>query len=71
MGWTYGKKVYNDGSRYEGNFYDGLRHGEGIYYYTTYENSQITKIDIRKENIQKSELIRYPFRYKGEIFEEN
>ena len=44
---------------------------DGIYYYTTYENAQITKIDMRKENIQKSELIRYPFRYEGEIYEEN
>lgn len=29
----YGIYVWNDGSRYEGNFKDGKRAGEGIYYY--------------------------------------
>ena len=32
---------------------------KGIYYYTTYDNHQITAIDMNKENLDKEELIRY------------
>ena len=32
---------------------------KGIYYYKTYENSQITGIDMYKENLEGSELISY------------
>ncbi len=32
---------------------------KGIYYYTTYENSQITGIDMYKENLDGSELINF------------
>ena len=32
----------------------------GIYYYTTYENHQITAVDMHRENLDGSELIRYP-----------
>ena len=33
---------------------------KGIYYYTTYENSQITGIDMRKEDLEGTEVIIYP-----------
>lgn len=33
---------------------------KGIYYYTTYENSQITGIDMRRENLDSALLISYP-----------
>ena len=33
---------------------------EGIYYYTTYENRQITAVDMKKENPDSSSLVRYP-----------
>ena len=33
---------------------------KGIYYYTTYDNHQITAIDMHKENLNGNELIRYP-----------
>lgn len=33
---------------------------KGIYYYTTYENRQITAIDMRRENLAGSDLVRYP-----------
>jgi len=33
---------------------------KGIYYYTTYENHQITAINMHKENLESSLLIRYP-----------
>ena len=33
---------------------------KGIYYYTTYDNHQITAIDMHKENLNSESLIRYP-----------
>ena len=38
---------------------------KGIYYYTTYDNHQITAIDMHKENLDGESLIRYPL-IKGE-----
>ena len=38
---------------------------KGIYYYTTYDNHQITAIDMNKENLDGQELIRYKL-IKGE-----
>ncbi len=33
---------------------------KGIYYYTTYENSQITAVDMHREDLEGTELICYP-----------
>ena len=33
---------------------------KGIYYYTTYDNHQITAVDMRKEDLNINKLIRYP-----------
>ncbi len=33
---------------------------KGIYYYTTYENSQITGVDMNKEDLDGSKIVRYP-----------
>lgn len=33
---------------------------KGIYYYTTYENSQITGIDMNKEDLENDQLIQFP-----------
>ena len=33
---------------------------KGIYYYTTYDNHQITAVDMHKENLDSKELISYP-----------
>ena len=33
---------------------------KGIYYYTTYENSRITGVDMHKENLDGTNLISYP-----------
>lgn len=33
---------------------------KGIYYYTTYENHQISAVDMNKENLDASEIVRYP-----------
>ena len=33
---------------------------KGIYYYTTYENHQISAVDMNRENLDASSLVRYP-----------
>lgn len=38
---------------------------KGIYYYTTYDNHQITAVDMNRENLDGNTLIRYPL-IKGE-----
>jgi len=32
----------------------------GIYYYRTYENSQISGVDMHRENLEDSRLVSYP-----------
>ena len=44
---------------------------KGIYYYTTYENSQITGVDMNKENLDSSELINYDLIKGQKIFMQN
>lgn len=41
---------------------------KGIYYYTTYENRQITGVDMHKENLDANALISYPLIKKQQIF---
>ncbi len=40
---------------------------KGIYYYTTYNNHQITAVDMHHENLDGSALIHYPMVKEGEI----
>lgn len=40
---------------------------KGIYYYRTYENSQITGVDMRKENLDGKHLIQYALVKKQKI----
>lgn len=44
---------------------------KGIYYYTTYENSQITAIDMYEEDLDGTELICYPLIEKQQIYWQN
>lgn len=44
---------------------------KGIYYYTTYENSQITGVDMHKENLEGSRLVSYPLLYGQQIRMQN
>ena len=39
----------------------------GIYYYTTYDNHQITAVDMYEKILDSSQLIRYPILSAGEI----
>ena len=43
----------------------------GIYYYTTYDNSQITAVDIHKENLNGNNLIQYPLIKENQILSGN
>ncbi len=44
---------------------------KGIYYYTTYENSQITGVDMYKENIDGTDLVNYELLKGQHIFFQN
>ncbi len=44
---------------------------QGIYYYTTYENSQITAVHMHKENLDSKQLIYYPLLRTAQIHNEN
>lgn len=44
---------------------------KGIYYYTTYQNSRITSVDMHKEDLDSQALISYPMRMECDFFNEN
>lgn len=44
---------------------------KGIYYYTTYDNSQITAVNMRKEDLESSRLITYPVLWEQNILWQN
>ena len=43
----------------------------GIYYYTTYENSMISAVDLHRENLDGAELITYPLKVNAQIHIQN
>lgn len=50
-----------DDGKYEITIYTSCCNADkGIYYYTTYENHQITAVDMHRENLDGDSLIRYP-----------
>ena len=44
---------------------------KGIYYYTSYDHHQITGVDMHRENLDGSALVRYPLHLTESIFWEN
>lgn len=55
-----------EGGRYEITIYTSCCNTDkGIYYYTTYDNHQITAVDMHREKLEGSGLIHYPL-IKGE-----
>ena len=44
---------------------------KGIYYYTTYDNRQISALDMYRENLDGSTLIRYPLTHGEQIYMQN
>ena len=50
-----------EGGEYEITLYTSCCNADkGIYYYTTYENHQITAVDMHRENLDGESLARYP-----------
>ncbi len=43
----------------------------GLYYYTTYDNRQITCVDMYKTDLDGKQIRRFPLKTKGEIFYQN
>lgn len=44
---------------------------KGIYYYKTYNNAQLTAVDLHRETLDSSTLVCYPLRQQGDIYHEN
>lgn len=44
---------------------------KGIYYYTTYDNRQISALDMHRENLDGSTLVRYPLTHGEQIYIQN
>lgn len=44
---------------------------KGIFYYTTYDNHQICAVDMHRENLEKSALVRYPVINEEQIAMQN
>ena len=53
--------VHLGGDKYEITIYSSCCNmDKGIYYYTTYENHQISAVDMHRENLDGGALICYP-----------
>lgn len=44
---------------------------KGIYYYTTYNNHQITAVDLHRADLASAQLVRYPLEDREQIFYRN
>lgn len=61
-----------ENGKYEITIYTSCCNADkGIYYYTTYENHQITAIDLQKENLEGTQIICYPLRSSEQIYWQN
>ncbi len=57
-----------DEGKYEITIYTSCCNAsKGIYYYTTYNNHQITGVDMHKENLDSDKLVTYPLIMEGEV----
>ena len=64
--------VHLGGDAYEITIYTSCCNlDKGIYYYNTYENHQITAVDMHKANLDGIELSTYPLRHGENIYYEN
>ncbi len=60
------------GGKYEITIYTSCCNADkGIYYYTTYENHQITAVDLHAEDLDSAELSRYPLTQGEQICWQN
>lgn len=64
--------VHTAGDRYETTIYSSCCNmDKGIYYYVTYENRQITGVDLHREDLEGSRLVSYPLVKGQQIRMEN
>lgn len=64
--------VYMGEGQYEVTIYSCCCNADkGIYYYTTYDNSRISAVDMHHENLDGSELVSYPMLKEESIFMQN
>ena len=64
--------VRTSGGQYEFTRYSSCIDAErGVFYYKTYENNQLTAVDMHRENLERNELIQYELRRSQQIFREN
>lgn len=61
----------SDGVYEKTNYTSCCNTDKGIYYYTTYNNQRITKIDMHKENLMQKSLISYELNKKQDILSGN
>ena len=60
------------GSGYERTIYSSCCNTErGIYYYSTYDNRQISAVSLRNENLESQQLIQFPLQIKQQIYNQN
>ena len=58
--------------KYEITLYSSCCNADrGIYYYTTYENSRISAVDMHREDLEGRELCRYPLTKGPDIYWQN
>ena len=61
-----------EGDKYEITLYSSCCNADrGIYYYTTYDNSRISAVDLHREDLEGRELSRYPLVQGPDIFWQN
>lgn len=64
--------VHMGNGQYEITIYSSCCNTDkGIYYYTTYENSQITAVDMHKEDLEGTKLVSYPLVNTQQIHYQN
>ncbi len=64
--------VHMGGGKYEYTIYSSCCNADkGIYYYTTYENSQITAVDMNKEELDGEKLASWPLVEGQQILRQN
>ncbi len=64
--------VHAENGGYEISIYSSCCNTDkGIYYYTTYENSQISGVDMHKEDLDGDRLIQYPVLQGQRIYMQN
>lgn len=64
--------VHMGDGKYEITIYSSCCNADkGVYYYTTYDNSRITAVDMRNEDLEGSGLISYPLLNGQDILRQN